>query len=300
MAYLRSALGTGRQNDIVDQGKVNRNFVLDEQLIREKKRILASQNRATHFPGTSNNEAFSIFKGELMFTVCETRPGNHVNNNPAVFSNFIGHEHISSDPNYDPEQDIFRSYEDEIDFVGISVGGGSVYDDKTKRQLHSIAGTCGGTQTITNNGTDKLKNGDLIMWKHPRNKEKNNEYKGSERWLAQIEVYDASKHRLDASSFLHYLSDPEKYEDSVDSVEVPFKQECKALKEIFKQIQGKADFLADAANVGSEERASLEKMFVIINRFNMRMKRRIFAQVLSPAEPGQKVDILLKNSYELY
>lgn len=300
MAYLRSALGTGRQNDIVDQGKVNRNFVLDEQLIREKKRNLASQNPTTPFRGTSNNEAFSIFKGELMFTVRETRPGNHVNNNPAVFSNFIGHEYIPIDTNYDPEHEIFRSYEDEFDFVGISVGGGSVYDDKTKRQLHSIAGTCGGTQTINNNGTDRLKNGDLIMWKHPDAVEKNNEYKGSQRWLAQIEVYDPSKHRLNASSFLHYLSDPDKYEDSVDGVEIPFKQECKALDLIFREIKNNENFFDDAQNSDSPQRTHLENMFVIIDRFNMRIKRRIFAQVLSPAEPGQKVDILLKNSYELY
>lgn len=290
MSYLRAALGNGRQNDIVDQGKVNRNFELDVKLIKQKKRNLAGGEKNTRFPGNSGNEAFSIYKGELMFTVRSQRPGSYLRNNPAVFSNWLGHELITTNPTYDPNEESLESYEDAVEFVGIAQGSGSVFDDKTKHQVLSLAGTSGGTQTITNNSNYHLKNGDLLMWKAPTKKEHNKDYKGSERWLAQLEVYNPLKHRLTTRSLFHYSQHRNDYDEN-DSLSILYKQEASAFWLIIEQLKA-----------GDESKLSslLTNLFVIMERLNFIVKRRVFAVVLSPAEPGEKVDILLKNSYEIY
>ena len=300
MAHLRAALGNGRQNDIVDQGKVNRNFTLDVKLIKEKKRNLSSTKQNTRFVGEFSNEAFSIYKGELLFTKRSHRPGNFLRSNPPVFSNWLGEESVTMDTKYDPDEEDLSSYEDGVEFVGIAQGSGSVFDDKVKHQVLDIAGTAGGTQTITNNGNERLKNGDLIMWRAPTTVENNKDYKGSGRWLAQIEVYKPEKHRLTVKSFLRYLTNPDDF-DEHDSFAVAFRQESAALQGVLKDMTD-ANFLDNLKNSekSSKEAKLLERLLVIVDRLNFRAKRRVFAMVLYPAEPGEKVDILLKNSYEIY
>lgn len=296
MSRIRSALGNGRENDIADQGKVTRNCVIDLDSIREAKNNIRSKNR-TDYRNITDDSAFSIYNNELVFS--RKTNGMHYAThsvNPAVFSNFAGQPTTKKAASDD--QNHFRGIEEDIELVGIATGSGSVYDSTLKNQTFSLAIITGGTKSITNNSRVKICNGDKLMWVPPKvddGYENNLNQKGSNRYLAQIVVFDHDKHQLSTRKFMDYLNGKIPNDDEFGR-EVLY--ECQQFEKVLKDIQI-GTFLDNLKNGDVKEFETFTKMLTIIDRFNQRIRSRIFATALSYAEPGNKVDIFLKNSYEI-
>lgn len=265
--------------DVSQVGKVVINAVLNQSLIMRHRQNLATGD--TDFLGGSNEKNFSIYGGELCFSfneICAPTPknGEYI---PQVLSTFNGF----SKETYEEGTEM----EDLLQMEGIALGSGATFDERSINPSIDLALTVGGLRSICNNGPEFVKNGDWLMWKAPAKGDiKDRSRKGSERVLAGIEVYNASKHKVTIKA-IHEAGLMLDDDENLKPQHRAAKKFIKYFNELIRLGLGNLD------QPGSDGYEALNQLLTAIDDFNRRIKRRIFAKALCPSKPGARLDIML-------
>ena len=148
--------GAGRQ-PVTNVGRVGYNFRLAQDVLEKRKRTGAANSM---WPNANMEDtSFAVLPRDICLTERQLPLRRQTDGMMVVFSSLNGMNTAGKS-----RREVIES----LAFAGVAGGQGAKFDTRGMEPRHpEFAGIVGGLYTITNNGTDRISNGDKVYWDIP-------------------------------------------------------------------------------------------------------------------------------------
>jgi len=179
-------------DQVTEQGRVVQNvFLADHELGKRRT------NQTPFYPGDGSKENYSSIRGDLCLA------WNVDSNRGEVYV-------FSTLNNFGNKTDNLMQLYSELHFAGFSLTEATYKDDKDGGKMgKSMAVHVGGSKTVVNTGTKRIRMGDWVVWYLPDCLSDLQPFPfNSTRYVIPVAPYDPEIHRLTKKALAEYLKKP--------------------------------------------------------------------------------------------